>query len=498
MHIYNFQTEFRPAINTILNTVGSKEYRDQRDLFLRIDEILIHSDLEHRFIELSAMENAEEYKKSSNCLQQRFQTHCRLVLRGNIARMITRLSHREFCARLADSYLLQWFLLIDRIDGVKAYAKSTSDRFAKFASVEVMEQINTELMQRLATDKNNLTEEINLTQSIDFNHAYFDSFCLKANIHYPVDWVLLRDATRTLMKATTIIRNHGLFNRMSQLPLEFLSEINSLCMQMTNVRRKKNAKKSRKKTYRRMKLLMEKIRHHAETHNEILKSRGLEETDLTKIQINNIIKRIERVVDQLPAAIKQAHERIIGERKVSSKDKIVSLYEPEVDIIVRGKSSAEVEFGNKVCIGELGNGLIVDYQILKNQVSDTKLIAPAIERIKQAELPIATVWTDRGFCSKANTALLQESSMEDGLCPKNPNELKQKLSEQPGFKEGMKRRAGTEARVSILGRLFVGNPCKSKGFENRKKALGWAVLAHNLWVLARLEQVKPEEVRLAG
>jgi hypothetical protein len=27
-----------------------------------------------------------------------------------------------------------------------------------------------------------------------------------ANIHYPVDWVLLRDATQTLMKAVSLIR----------------------------------------------------------------------------------------------------------------------------------------------------------------------------------------------------------------------------------------------------------------------------------------------------
>ena len=41
---------------------------------------------------------------------------------------------------------------------------------------------------------------------------------------------LLRDATRTLMKATHLIRKHGLKHRMPQEPLEFLSEMNTLCM----------------------------------------------------------------------------------------------------------------------------------------------------------------------------------------------------------------------------------------------------------------------------
>ena len=34
--------------------------------------------------------------------------------------------------------------------------------------------------------------------------------CLKADIHFPVDWVLLRDGVRTLMKATLLIRKAGL------------------------------------------------------------------------------------------------------------------------------------------------------------------------------------------------------------------------------------------------------------------------------------------------
>lgn len=61
-----------------------------------------------------------------------------------------------------------------------------------------------------------------------FANVYFDSTFLKVEIHFPIDWVLLRDAARTLMKATVVIRNHGLKNRMPQEPLEFLSEMKTL------------------------------------------------------------------------------------------------------------------------------------------------------------------------------------------------------------------------------------------------------------------------------
>ena len=48
-----------------------------------------------------------------------------------------------------------------------------------------------------------------------------------------------------------------------------------------------------------------------------------------------------------PAATKQVHERLIGGRKIPNKEKILSLYDADIEVIVRGKSGAEVEFGNK-------------------------------------------------------------------------------------------------------------------------------------------------------
>jgi hypothetical protein len=42
--------------------------------------------------------------------------------------------------------------------------------------------------------------------------------------------------------------------------------------------------------------------------------------------------------------------------------------------------------------------------------------------------------------------------------------------------------------VSIIIRDFMGKPARAKGFEHRAMMVGWAILSHNLWVLARLER----------
>lgn len=54
----------------------------------------------------------------------------------------------------------------------------------------------------------------------------------------------------------------------------------------------------------------------------------------------------------------------------------------------------------------------------------------------------------------------------------------------------MKRRGGTEARIAIFKNVILHHPLREKSIEARGKASGWAVLSHNLWVLARMPQAK--------
>ena len=150
------------------------------------------------------------------------------------------------------------------------------------------------------------------------------------------------------MKAVVLIRKYGLKHRM-QPPAEFIKQMNRLCIEMTHARTRSESKKTRKKILRLMKRLMRKIRKHAANHRGVLLERW-NETELTEKQVAQIVKRLDGVLEKLPAAIRQAHERIIGERLVKNKDKILSLYEDELQVIVRGKAGASVEIGKPLLI----------------------------------------------------------------------------------------------------------------------------------------------------
>lgn len=89
-------------------------------------------------------------------------------------------------------------------------------------------------------------------------------------------------------------------------------------------------------------------------------------------------------------------ERIIGERRVLNKNKIISLYEPDVRVIVRGKSGAEVEFGNALYLAEQMDGLIVDWNFIREQPpSDSKLVNDSLTRMTKNYGSPSSYSTDR-------------------------------------------------------------------------------------------------------
>lgn len=460
------------------------EFRQFRDQLVTIDGLLVAGGVEAEFIRLALAENTAGWQDATAKQLQRFARTSVLALRCNVARKLTGLSFRDFAVRAAESSLLQWFLRIGEVDRVRVPGKSAMERFDKWVGEETMTQIHRRLVSQAVGPG---PQPLGLREPVDPSAVFFDSTCLKATLHFPTDWVLLRDAARTLMKATVIIRREGLKQRMPQEPRCFLSEMNKLGMAMSACRGP-DSKKQRKRVLRQMKALEKKIARHAQAHRDVLAERWAE-TELSAKQAQAIVQRIEGVITQLPAAIRQAHERIIGERPVPHAEKILSLYEREVEVIKRRKAGAELEFGNKLWLAETRQGLIVDWALLENAQADTALVLPSVARLcDELKLEVKQVWGDRGLFSQANEKALAQREIKSGLCPRDPAELQRRLADDDSLRQGLRRRgSGTEARIAIFKHCFAGSPCRTKGLPARKVAVAWAALAHNLWVLARLK-----------
>ncbi len=483
METLTFQQDLRPALP---NVYGTLDYRLFRDALFKMDEMLNKSSFEKDIITQVLNQRAEEQEiepaNSFTSKKTGYQyKQLRHALRCNIARHLTGESYRQFSLRLSDSQLFQWFTYIHALSGRKATSKSALERYEKQFDIA---KINAHIRGWLSEfSDENKANEIGLKQKINFTKVFIDTTCIKAAIHFPVDWVLLRDAARSLLLAIKTIRAQGLKHRMIK-PSRLLKEMNKHCINMTHTRRKKDGKKCRKAILREMKKCVKRIRKHAERYRELL-CNNRTKTSWSEANAQQVIDRIDNILEQLPQAVKQAHDRIIGDRQTNSSEKILSLYDKEAAVIVRGKAGNEVEFGQRLLLAEQEDGLIIDWKLFsKRAPHDSKLLEPSINRINTYFDKTHSVSTDRGFSSSKNDAFLKSQNIVNGVCPKNPTLLKERLTD-PVFISLQTRRSQTEARIGIFKNVFLGKPLRSQIMVNKQHAVTWCVLTHNLWVLSR-------------
>jgi len=384
-------------------------------------------------------------------------------------------------AQLSDSLSPGPRLQYRALDRVKVPAKSTLQRYAHWTDEKTLQEVLHETLRQAHQHP----EKLPWDQPVDLDACFLDTTCLKANIHYPVDWVLLRDATRTLMKGVDLIRGQGLRHRMEE-PARFIKRMNQLCIQTTHAPKKTDNKKHRKKMLRKMDKLIGTVAQHARRYRKILDEQW-DKTQWTRPQVQQVLRRLDNMLDQLPAARAQAWQRIIQEQPVANQDKILSLYESAIRVVVRHKAGAEVEFGNTLLLGESRQGLIMHWELFEESApADARLVRGALEKTEEnLQIKIKEAGADRGFDSASVQKWLEEEQIYNGICPRDPHQLKERLRSWK-FIKLQRRRSQTEGRISIIMHNFLGCPIRSKGFAHRQLAVGWGVLTHNLWVLARL------------
>ncbi|MDF7809672.1 hypothetical protein P4E94_19695, partial [Pontiellaceae bacterium B12219] len=165
---------------------------------------------------------------------------------------------------------------------------------------------------------------------------------------------------------------------------------------------------------------------------------------------------------------------------------------------VRGKSDAEVEFGNGLYLAEQTDGLIVDWKFMKDQpVSDSKLVKESTARLQETYGTLRSYTGDRGFDAPQNTIHLEELNIINAICPRSIPRLKEQL-EDDEFCRLQKRRGSTEARIGLFKNAYLNRPMKSRGFVNRERRIGWSILTHNLWKLAGIAIENKNELLAAA
>lgn len=170
-------------------------------------------------------------------------------------------------------------------------------------------------------------------------------------------------------------------------------------------------------------------------------------TDKAKKQF---IEKAEEFLDTASAIITQQKDVYKG---LPVQERIVSVHQPHIRPMVRGKYPVEVEFGPKILLNHK-NGFLFLADIRFNNISDTQLLETAINEYKDTFGYLPTqLAADRGFWSKDNFKLTTEDFKITKVAIQNKGKSDH-LKNKP-FKERLRRlRCAIEAKISLAKRKY--------------------------------------------
>jgi transposase, IS5 family len=355
-----------------------------------------------------------------------------------------------------------------RIGGGKVPDDKTMGRLARQLGPDVVEKLH----QRVV--------EIALEKKIAAGRKLrVDTTVVETNIHYPTDSSLLGDGVRVL---TRVMKRVGQVAGQAGTQLRDRTrsiKLKVLAIARASRNKTESGKQKLQQAYAALLDATSRVVGQAKKFSqEIARGIKLGPRKLlgkARRQLDEMIPRVKQVLRQTRQRVLQGNTRAEG--------KLVSVFEPETEIIRKGKAHKPNEFGKLVRIQEAENQLITSYQVLDNRPADSTLLIPSLEQHIElfGRAPYALA-ADPGFFSAANEAAAEQMGVKRVSIPSTgtPGKQRRAKQKQRWFKKLQKWRTGCEGRISVLKRRHGLQRSRYKGLAGIKRWVGLGVIADNV------------------
>ncbi len=382
------------------------------------------------------------------------------VLRAALIKQMFSFSYSELSFHLGDSNQLRGFCRLS--PSAKTPMKSALQSNIGSLRAETWEAVNRAIVLHARACKVE-----------DGRWMRTDTTVVESNIHPPLDSALLWDGVRVLTRI--MLRAHDEYgttrtNHKRRAKRRSIAILNAGRMER------------RVPLYKDLLKITHKTVRAAERAEHELARKG---AVVYATQLHHFIPLVKRV-------IQQTERRILHGESVPAGEKIVSIFEPHADIIV--KDRRDTYFGHKITLSTGRSGMVVDLVIEKGNPGDSTLAVRSAQRHAAlfGAAPERAAF-DGGFASRANLEALQSSGTREACFSKPAGVPVGQMTSTPRVRRILKRfRAGIEATVSFLKRSFGLSRCTWTGWP-RFRAYSWcSTVAHNLLTLARALLARPK------
>jgi IS5 family transposase len=378
------------------------------------------------------------------------------VLRALIVKQLNGFSYEELAFHLEDSSSYRRFCRFGL--GQTAPKRSTLQANIKRIKPATLEMIN-RMIVREAIER----------RVEDGAQVRIDCTVIDANVHHPTDSTLLRDCVTLLVRLMKRARRW--------VPTRFVNHVRRVRRRVLEILGAR-AFRFRVPKYREVLKLTART---LESAREVIAALGRSTTPAAQ-QLHRKLQHFcllaERVVDQ-------TMRRVVRDEKVPAQEKVVSIFEPHTDVIV--KDRRETLYGHKVCLATGTSGLVLDLQTLAGNPGDSTLAVSAVERtVKVVGRSPRDVVFDGGFAARRNLVDIRALGVRNVVFSKHLGfTITEMARDRATYRRLRHFRAGIEGNISTLKRAFGFGRCTWRGRESFHAYAWSAVLACNLLQFAR-------------
>lgn len=364
-----------------------------------------------------------------------------------------------------------------RIGAEKVPDAKTLGRLAQALGPEVIEKIHARIVA--------LAQERAVVKG---RRMRIDTTVVETNIHYPTDSGLLGDGvrvlTRLMKKVTEVAGKAGTKLRDRKRSLQRrLVEIGRATRS-----KGKAAQEKAKTVYRKLVEVTSRVVGQAKKFSGEI-GQGIKQAPdvLQQAMLEGLRHDLDAFIALVQQVIRQTRARVFG-GNTRAEGKLVSIFEPDTEIIRKGKASKPTEFGKMIKLQEAENQIIIAYEVYDQRPQDKDLLIPAVQ-IHEQRLDRAPelVAGDAGFYSAQGEAELQNMGVKRVSIPNHSTKSAERRRHQKRrwFRKGQKWRTGCEGRISVLKRRHGLNRCRYKGSAGMKRWVGLGVISDNLINMGR-------------
>jgi hypothetical protein len=259
----------------------------------------------------------------------------RMALGALIIKEKLNISDEETVEQIRENPYLQYFIGLEEYQNKAPFDPSMMTYFRKRIKLEMVIALN----EKIIRDKKDDDETINgsgigTSENIEVKNKgtlIVDATCTPADIRFPTDVSLLNEAREKLEKIIDVLHEPS----MGKKPRTYRKRARKCFVSF--VAKRKHSKKDIRKALKKQLQFVARDIHHVES----LIAKGAHLEKLSRKEYKNFLVIHEVYRQQMEMFQKDCH---------SAEHRIVSISQPHVRPIVRGKASANTEFGAKLSL----------------------------------------------------------------------------------------------------------------------------------------------------